>query len=113
MGHVLRPASEKTFNIADALAGIPRCILTLETAVVELGHDIRNDARRAKVRELARSLSGGCPDCGFKESSDTLRAIESLVAFRPDASTGLHHSMMERLGELLALMKAHAQESRS
>ena len=71
MGHILRPASEKTFNIADALAGVPRCLLTLETAVEELCRDFGDDRRRAHVRSLARSLSAGCPDCGFHASSAT------------------------------------------
>jgi|SRR5579859_882461 len=112
MSHVLRPSSEKTFNIADARAGIPRCILTLQSAIVELAADFRDDARRGRVRELARSLSAGCPECGFKESSDTLRTIEGLVALSPDSATGLSRSLTERLQELIAILKAQAQENR-
>lgn len=108
MSHILRPPSEKTFNIADALAGIPRCVMTLESAIQDLAADFRDDARRARVRSLARSLSGGCPECGFRESDNVLRAIESLVALRPDADTHLHHSLNERLHQLLALLKAQA-----
>ena len=108
MGHILRPASEKTFNIADALAGVPRCILTLETAVEELCRDFADDRRRTHVRSLARSLSGGCPDCGFHASSATLKSIESLVALRPTADSHVHHQLSERLRELLAILKAQA-----
>src|SRR5579864_9662524 len=112
MSHIIRPPSEKTFNIADALPGIPRCILTLEAAVVELSHDFGNDVQRSQVRGLARSLSAGCPECGFKESSNTLRTIESLVALKPDAATGLHRSLADRLQELVAILKAQAQENK-
>ena len=111
MSHILRPPSEKTFNIADALAGIPRCVMTLEAAITDLAADFRDDAKRARVRSLARSLSGGCPECGFHESNDILRSIESLVALRPDADTHLHHSLNERLQQLLALLKAASIKS--
>jgi hypothetical protein len=112
MSHVLRPSSEKTFNIADALAGIPRCILTLETAIVDLAADFRDDAKRSCTRELIRALSAGCPECGFKASSGTLRMIEGLVALKPDSATGLSRSLTDRLLELIAILKAQAQENR-
>jgi hypothetical protein len=111
--HILRPPSEKTFNIADALAGLPRCILTLEAAVVELRQDFRDDAKRGRVRELARSLSAGCPECGFRESSNALRTIEGLLALKPDTCTGLDRSLGDRLLELVAILKAQALENKS
>ncbi len=113
MSHILRPASEKTFNIADALAGIPRCIMILETAVVDVCADPRDPQPRQKARDLVRSLSStGCPECGFRESSNILRTLEATLAFPPGGSPELQTSVAERLLDLVVRLKAVAQENR-
>ncbi len=113
MSHILRPASEKTFNIADALAGIPRCIMILETAVVDVCADPRDAGRRARARELVRSLSGGCAECGFRESSNILRTLEATLQFPPGGSPELQTSVAERLLDLVGRLKTVAQENRA
>ena len=113
MSHILRPASEKTFNIADALAGIPRCIMILEAAVVDVCADPRDAARRQKARELVRSLSAGCPECGFKESSNLLRTLEAILQFPPGGSPEVQTSVAERLLDLVNRLKTVAHENRA
>jgi hypothetical protein len=109
MSHILRPPSEKTFKIADALAGIPRCLLLLESAVNDVISEPRDDDARIKVRDQARSLRAGCLECGFRESSNLLRSLESTLPFLPRNSPNLHRSVADRLMEILAMLKAKAQ----
>jgi len=109
MSHILRPPSEKTFKIADALAGIPRCLLLLESALNDLISDPRDEAFRAKVVVQLRSLASGCKECGFRESSNLLRTLEATLPFLPGNSPGHNRSVADRLMELLAMLKAQAQ----
>lgn len=109
MSHILRPASEKTFSIADALAGIPRCVMLVETAVLNLIAEPGNEKLRLKARDLVRSLSAGCPECGFKEPASMLRKLTSLLAIPPGGSAPLQRSIADRLVEQVGLLKAHAQ----
>lgn len=109
MSHILRPASEKTFSLADALAGIPRCVMLVETAVLNLLAEPANDRLRQKARDLVRSLSSGCPECGFKEPASLLRKLISLLAILPGESAALQRSIADRLIEQVGLLKAHAQ----
>jgi hypothetical protein len=113
MSHILRPASEKTFSLADALAGIPRCVLLLESAINDVIDDPSDEKFRAKARDLVRSLSSGCPECGFKEPASMLRKLTSLLAVPPAANPALQRSLGDRLLEQIALLKAHAQERRT
>jgi len=112
MSHILQPPSEKTFSIADALAGIPRCVLLVESAVAALIDAPQDDALRDKARDLVRTLSTGCPECGFKESSKTLRKLTSLLAVSPTGSAALRQSVAERLLEQVGMLKTHAQKQR-
>jgi hypothetical protein len=113
MGHILRPPSEKTFSIADALAGIPRCVWMVESALNAVIDDPADEKLRHQARELVRSLSSGCPECGFKEPPSVLRKLTSLLAVTPPGSAALQRSFADRLMEQVALLKAHAQERRS
>jgi hypothetical protein len=108
MSHILRPPSEKTFKIADALAGLPRCLLLLESAVEDLISDPRDEAFRAKVVGQLRSLASGCKECGFRESSNLLRTLEATLPFLPGNSPGHNRSVADRLQEILAMLKAQA-----
>ena len=110
MGHILQPPSEKTFSIADALARIPRCVLLVESAVLALIDAPQDENLRHKARDLVRTLSTGCPECGFKESQRSLRKLTSLLAIIPGGSAALQQSVAERLIEQIALLKAHAQQ---
>jgi hypothetical protein len=112
MSHILRPPSEKTFPIADALAGIPRCVMLVESALLDLLKDPRDDHRRQKARDLVRSLSSGCPECGFKEPESILRKLTSLLAVPPGGSAAIERSLADRLLEQVGLLKAHAQVRR-
>jgi hypothetical protein len=112
MAHILRPASEKTFSIADALAGIPRCVMLVESALQSVIDDPRDEHARAKARDLVRSLSSGCPECGFREPASMLKKLISLLMVPPAESEGLRRSYADRLMEQVALLKAHAQERR-
>jgi len=109
MSHVLRPASAEVFAIADARAGIPRCIMLLEGAVLNVLYDFHSEARRAKARDLVHSLSSGCRKCGFRESSGVLRKIDALLRVPPDSTPALQRSLADKLVELLGLLKAQAQ----
>ena len=112
MSHILQPPSEKTFSIADALAGIPRCVLLVESAVVALIDAPQDETLRHKARDLVRTLSTGCPQCGFKEPPKTLRKLTSLLAVTPAGSAALRQSVAERLIEQVGLLKTHAQEQK-
>ncbi|HZE96354.1 MAG TPA: hypothetical protein VE981_04975 [Planctomycetota bacterium] len=111
MGHVLRPASEEMFTISDARDGIPRCIILLEAAVLNVLYDPANDARRTKARELVQSLSTGCRECGFRESSGVLRKIDALLRVPPDTTPALKRSLTDKMIEHLGLLKGEAQAS--
>jgi len=113
MSHILRPPSESVFSIADTLAGTPRCIMLLEEAVLDLVSDFRNDAKRQKARDLVRPLLSGCPRCGFHASSSAVRAMDSLLALPADAVADLQRRITDRMIELVGMLKAQAQESRS
>jgi len=56
-----------------------------------------------------RTLSAGCPECGFRESSDLLRKIEALLRVPPTTAPELQKSIADKLLELVALLKAQAQ----
>jgi len=113
MSHILRPPSEKTFSLADALAGIPRCVLLVESAIAAVIDDSADEKLRQKARDLVRSLSSGCRECGFKEPPSILRKLTSLLAVSPAAGEALRRSYADRLLEQIALLKAYAQERRS
>jgi hypothetical protein len=113
MSHILRPPSEKTFSLADALAGIPRCVLLVESAILALLDDPQDEKLRHHARDLVRSLSSGCPKCGFKEPASMLRKLISLLAISPGGSPALQRSVADRLIEQIGLLKAHAQERQS
>lgn len=112
MSHILRPPSERTFPIADALAGIPRCVMLLESAILELLSNPHDENRRNKVRELVRSLHSGCPECGFKETGTILRKLTSHLAVSPGGGAAVQRSLADRMLEQVALLKAHAQVRR-
>jgi len=109
MSHVLRPTSEEVFTIADARAGIPRCIMLLEGAVLNVLYDFHSEARRAKARDLVQSLTSGCRRCGFRESSGVLRKIDALLRVPPDTTPAFQRSLADKLVELLGALKAQAQ----
>ena len=113
MSHILRPPSEKSFSIADALAGIPRCVLLVESAILSLLDHPRDEMLRRKANDLVRSLSAGCPECGFKEPAPILRKLIALLAVPPGGSAALQRSVADRLIEQIGLLKTHAQQSRS
>ena len=106
---LLRPPSVKTFTLADALAGIPRCLFILEAALIDLLRHPEDETRRASVRELTRTLSAGCPECGFHASSATLRKIESLLRVPPKAAPELQKQIADKLIELVGMLMAEAQ----
>ena len=110
MSHLLKPASEKTFRLADALAGIPRCIVTLDAAVQDYVSDLADEARRLQARDFARSLAAGCPQCGFKASSGALRKLHSLLAVQPGSVPELHTSISDRLLHLVDLVKQEGKQ---
>lgn len=112
MSHVLRPPSEKTFPIADALAGIPRCVMLVEAALLDLIDDPHDELRRRKARDLVRSLSTGCAECGFKEPESIVRKLTSLLAVPPGGSPALQRSYADRLVEQIGVLKAHAKVRR-
>src|SRR5579872_6774583 len=109
MSHVLRPSSAALFAISDERAGIPRCIMLLEGAVLNVLYDFHSEARRAKARDLVQSLSSGCRKCGFRESSGVLRKIDALLRVPPESTPALQRSLADKLVELLGMLKAQAQ----
>ncbi len=109
MSHLLRPPSEKTFNLADALAGIPRCILILESAVLDVLNDFHSESQRHTAREMTRALSAGCNECGFHASHATLRKIEALLRVPPKSVPELQRQIADKLIELVGMLKAQAQ----
>jgi hypothetical protein len=109
MSHLLRPPSEKTFKLADAVAGVPRCILILEAGILEVLNDFHSETVRAAARELTQTLSAGCKECGFVSSDSSLRRIEALLRVPPAAVPELQKSIADKLLELLGMLKAQAQ----
>jgi hypothetical protein len=109
MSHLLRPPSEKTFNIADSLAGIPRCIHILEAALVDVLNDYHSESLRHVARDMTRTLSAGCPQCGFHGSHAVLRKIEALLRVPPKAAPELQRQIADKLIELVGMLKAQAQ----
>jgi|SRR5579862_8584160 len=109
MSHLLRPPSEKTFNLADALAGVPRCILILESAILDVLNDFHSESQRHTAREMTRALSAGCRECGFSASLSTLRKIEALLRVPPKAAPELQRQIADKLIELVGMLKAQAQ----
>ena len=110
MSHILRPPSEKTFSLADALAGIPRCVMLLEAAILALLDEPHDEKLRRKALDHVRSLSKGCPECGFKEPAPILRKLTSLLAVPPGGSAAIQRTVADRLIEQVGLLKAQAQE---
>jgi hypothetical protein len=108
MSHLLRPPSEKTFRAADALNNTPRCILLLEAGLVDLLTHPLDEKRRTHARDLARTLSAGCPQCGFHASSRTLRKIEALLRIPPKDAPELQARIADKLLDLVALLKDEA-----
>jgi hypothetical protein len=109
MTHILRPPSESVFSVADALMGIPRCILVLESSIREVLSNFWDESLRIKAHGFARSMSDGCKVCGFRESSGILRSIESLLALSYDDACAIRLSLAERLLDLLRLLKTQAR----
>lgn len=113
MSHLLRPASEKTFNLADALAGVPRCVLILESAILDVLNDFHSETLRHAARDMTRTLSAGCKECGFVASHSSLRKIEALLRVPPKAVPELQKSIADKLLELVGMLKAQAQSKES
>ena len=109
MSHVLRPSSAALFAISDDRAGIPRCIMLLEGAILNVLYDFHSEARRAKARDLVQSLSTGCRKCGFRESSGVLRKIDALLRVPPETTPAFQRSLADKLIEHLGMLKAEAQ----
>jgi hypothetical protein len=109
MSHILRPPSESVFPVADALMGVPRCILVLEVAVREVLSNFWDEPFRVKAHRFARSMSEGCKVCGFRESSGILRSIESLLALPYEDACEIRMSLAERLLDLVRLLKDQAR----
>ena len=102
--HVIRPPSEYIVPAAGIL-GIPHCIHLLESAVRDALIRFWQEPYRRRAYALARSVSGGCKVCGFKESSGLLRSLESLLSLSAEDTSGIQRSVAERILELLALLK--------
>jgi hypothetical protein len=113
MSHILRPPSEKTFSLADALAGVPRCVLLVESAFLAVVDAPDDEKLRQKALGLLQSLSQGCPECGFREPVTVLRKLTSLLAVRGRSSAALQRSAADRMIEQIGVLKAHAQQARS
>jgi len=109
MSHVLRPSSAALFAISDERDGIPRCIVLLEGALLNVLYDFHSEARRAKARDLVQSLSSGCRKCGFRESSGVLRKIDALLRVPPEMTPAMQRSLADKLIENLGMLKAEAQ----
>lgn len=110
MSHLLRPPSESAFPVADALMGVPRCILVLETAVRDVLTPFWDERRRRIAHRVAQTMSGGCKVCGFKESSGILRSMESLLSLSAEDARAIQSSLGERLSELIGMLREHAQK---
>lgn len=108
MSHPLRPPSESTFPVADALAGVPRCILLLEAAIRDVIAPFWDERSRKTAQRLARAMSGGCKACGFKESSGILRSMESLLALPIEDALPIRSSLGDRLTELVTMLREQA-----
>ena len=113
MDHLIRPPSESTFRIADALSNFPRCIQALEAAIRDLLSNFWYEPLRKRAHELARAMSEGCKVCGFKESSGVLRSMESLLALPAEDTGGIQLSLTERLFELIGMLKDQARKARA
>lgn len=113
MEHLIRPPSESSFQVADALANLPRCIQALESAVREVLIHFWDESFRIRAHDLARAMSEGCKVCGFKESSGLLRSVESLLALSYEETRGIQRSLAERLFELISLLKEQSQKARA
>jgi len=108
MSHLLRPPSDKTYSLADLLDRVPRCLLLVEQAVMDLLSDFADEETRLRARDMVQSLFHGCAVCGFRESSDVLRAMDSLLSLPLDTVAGIQLSVAERLVDLVGVLKAQA-----
>jgi hypothetical protein len=102
--HVIRPPSESVLPAAEVL-GIPHCLHLLESAVRDALIHLWEEPYRKRAHALARSITGGCSVCGFKESSGLLRSLESLLSLTVEDTSGIQRSVAERILEILALLK--------
>ncbi len=113
MSHILRPPSESPFSFADAVGGVPRCLLVLESALRKVLSDFWEERARRRALDLVGSLLGGCRECGFRESSGLLRSMNSLLSLPLESTAGIQLSLAERLLDLVGLMKDKARVSRN
>jgi hypothetical protein len=113
MSHILRPPSDSAFSFTDAVGGVPRCLLVLDSAVRKVLTDFWEDGARTRARNLACSLLTGCRDCGFRESSGLLRSMVSLLSISADSTAGIQMSLAEKLLDLLGLLKERSRISRN
>jgi hypothetical protein len=58
---------------------------------------------------MTRTLSAGCPQCGFHASHTTLRKIEALLRVPPKAAPEIQRQIADKLLELVGMLKAQAQ----
>jgi hypothetical protein len=113
MSHILRPLSDSSFSFPDAIGGVPRCLLVLDSAVRKVLTDFWEDGARTRARDLAASLLTGCRECGFRESSGLLRSLLALLSMSVDSTAGIQMSLAERLLDLVGLLKERARVSRN
>ena len=113
MSHILRPPSDSAFSFSDAIGGVPRCLLVLDSAVRKVLTDFWEDAARTRALNLASSLLTGCRECGFRESSGLLRSMISLLSMPTDSTAGIQMSLAERLLDLVGLLKERSRVSRN
>lgn len=81
--------------------------MLVESAILALVDSPGDEKLRQKARDVVQTLSSGCPECGFKESPETVRKLTSLLAV-PAASANLQRSIVDRMIEQVGLLKAHA-----
>lgn len=113
MSHILRPPSESAFSFADAIGGVPRCLLVLESAIRKVLSDFWEERARRRALDLVASLLSGCAECGFRESSGLLRSMTSLLSLSHESTAGIQLSLAERLLDLVGLLKDRARVPRN
>lgn len=113
MTHVLRPPSEPAFSFADAVGGVPRCVLVLESAVRRALGNFWEDKARCRARDQAVTLLAGCRDCGFRESSGLLRSMVAILSMSTESTAGIQLAVAERLLDLVNLLKEQVRVSRN
>jgi hypothetical protein len=105
-----RAVGESRRRAPEVFSTLSRHVLELETALHEVRGTFWNESSRERAREVALAISFGCTLWRIKGSGAVLRSLLALLALPYREARALRTSLVERLSELISVLKEQLPE---